>query len=66
MIGIHWNPNEKLTLIGKNVPTTNRLSEADFGIVDLLIRTKPNLSTEGMLAFIMWSKNKTSVDSRTR
>ena len=58
--GKYWKPNDKLNLMGQNVPTTNKLSEADFGMVDLLIRTKPNLSTEGMLTLIMWSKNKTA------
>ena len=45
--------------MAKNVTTTNKDSEADFGIIDLLIRTKPNLSCQGMFAFIMWSKNET-------
>ena len=38
---------------------TNKLSEADFSIIDLLIRTKRNISCQAMLTLIMWSKNKT-------
>ena len=57
--GKYWNPSDQLLKMSKNAPTTNKISEADFSIIDLLIRTKPNLSCQAMLALIMWSKNKT-------
>ena len=37
----------------------NKASEADFGILDLLVGIKPNANISTMLALIMWSKNKT-------
>ena len=36
-----------------------KISEADFAILDLLIRKKPNATINALDALIMWSQNKT-------
>ena len=52
-------PSDSVKKIAKNVPKTNKISEADFAILDLLIRKKPNASINALDALIMWSQNKT-------
>ena len=44
----------------KSMPKTNTISERDFGQLDLIKRTKPNISVLGMEASIMFSNNRTS------
>ena len=57
--GKYYTPNESLKKIAANVPKTNKISEADFAILDLLIRKKPNATINALDALIMWSQNKT-------
>ena len=45
--------------MAQHVPKTNKISEADFAILDLLVRKKPNASINTFDALILWSKNKT-------
>ena len=57
--GKYFSPSDSVKKIAKNVPKTNKISEADFAILDLLIRKKPNASINALDALIMWSQNKT-------
>ena len=57
--GKYWNPSPSMIAAASSVPMTNKASEADFGILDLLVRIKPNANISTMLTLIMWSKNKT-------
>ena len=57
--GKYWCPEDSIVSSSKNVPTTNKASESDFAILDLLIRTKPNASIQTIQALTMWSRNKT-------
>ena len=57
--GKYYTPNESLKKIAANVHKTNKISEADFAILDLLIRKKPNATINSLDALIMWSQNKT-------
>ena len=43
--------------MGQNVASTNKVSEAGFGMIDLLMRTRPNASGQSMLALTIWSQN---------
>ena len=65
--GKYWNPDSNIQKISSNVPTTNKASESDFAILDLLVRTKPNARIQTMQAFTMWSRNDTSswIDSKS-
>ena len=49
--GKYWLPSDLIRDSSKIVPTTNKASESDFAILDLLLRTRPNAS--------MQTKNKT-------
>ena len=51
--GKYYTPNESLKKIAANVPKTNKISEADFAILDLLIRKKPNATINALDALIM-------------
>ena len=44
----------------QNVPITNKASESEFAILDLLIRNKPNASVQAIQALTMWARNGTS------
>ena len=57
--GKYFLPSDSVKKIAKNVPKTNKISEADFAMLDLLIRKKPNASINALDALIMWSQNKT-------
>ena len=57
--GKYWNPSPSMIAAASSVPTTNKASEADFEILDLLVRIKPNANISTMLTLIMWSKNNT-------
>ena len=48
-----------ITDSSKNAPTTNKASESDFAILDLLLRTKPNASMQTLLALTMRARNHT-------
>ena len=65
--GRYWNPDENITMIASNVPTTNRASESDFAVLDLLVRTKPNARVQTIQALTMWCRNDTSqwIESKT-
>ena len=43
-----------------SVPTTNTISERDFGKFDRLLREKPHASTLALEAYILFTNNKTS------
>ena len=57
--GKYFIPSDSLKQMAQHVPKTNKISEADFAILDLLVRKKPNASINTFDALIMWSKNKT-------
>ena len=57
--GKYFSPSDSVKKLQKNVPKTNKISEADFVILDILIRKKPNASINALDALIMWSQNKT-------
>ena len=57
--GKYFIPSDSLKEMAQHVPKTNKISEADFAILDLLVRKKPNASINAFDALIMWSKNKT-------
>ena len=40
--GKYWLPSDLIRNSSKNAPTTNKASESDIAILDLLLRTKPN------------------------
>lgn len=58
--GCHYEPSRELLKSADNVPTTNIVSERDFGSLDMLLRMKPAASTLGLESLIMWSNNKTA------
>ena len=43
--GKYWLPSDLIRNSSKNAPTTNKASESDFAILDLLLRTKPNANS---------------------
>ncbi|XP_065646071.1 uncharacterized protein LOC136076670 [Hydra vulgaris] len=57
--GKYWNSDDQIQKAAENVPTTNKASESDFAILDLLIRTKPNAKIQTIQAYTMWYRNKT-------
>ena len=57
--GKYFSPSDSVKKTCKNVSKTNEISEADFAILDLLIRKKPNASINALGALVMWSQNKT-------
>ena len=44
--GKYFTPSECIKKASENVPTTNKASESDFAVLDMLIRTKPNSSVQ--------------------
>ena len=42
------------------MPTTNNVSERDFGVLDILVRIKPAASDHAYETYIMWLHNKPS------
>ena len=63
--GKYWSEpgqpvSDKLQTQTSNVPTTNTVSERDFSVLDLLMRTKPNATVLAQEALTMWANNKTS------
>ena len=65
--GKYWNVSPNVKNISSNVPTTNRASESDFAMLDLLVRTKPNAKIQTIQTFILWSRKETSscLDKKT-
>ncbi|XP_047128216.1 uncharacterized protein LOC124808971 [Hydra vulgaris] len=57
--GKYWNSDDRIQKAAENVPTTNKASESDFAILDLLIRAKPNAKIQTIQAYTMWYRNKT-------
>ncbi|XP_065670647.1 uncharacterized protein LOC136089042 [Hydra vulgaris] len=57
--GKYWYPSDNISKAAENVPTTNKASESDFAVLDLLIRTKPNAKIQTIQAYTMCCKNKT-------
>ena len=53
--GKYWNTNDNIKSMVQNVLSTNKVSEGGFGMIDLLMRTRPNASCQLMLALTMWS-----------
>ena len=51
-----WNPSTSIREAPSFVPTTNKASESDSWIVDLLVRIMPNDGVSTMLALIMETK----------
>ena len=58
--GKYHNPSARLIAETKSVPTTNVISERDFGKLDRFLREKPNASTLSLEAMIMFANNKTT------
>ena len=63
--GKYWSEpgqpvSDKLQTQTSNVPTTNTVSERDFSVLDLLMRTKPNATVLAQEALTMWAYKKTS------
>ena len=58
--GKYFAPKEQQKLIGKNVPTTNNVSEWDFGVLDILVHMKPAATDHAYKTYIMWLHNKPS------
>ncbi|XP_065656137.1 uncharacterized protein LOC136081830 [Hydra vulgaris] len=57
--GKYWNPSNSVSEAASNVPVTNKASESDFAILDLMVRTKPNANVQTIQALTMWSQNQT-------
>ena len=58
--GKYSNPSNELKESASNVPAENKASESDFGLLDLLMRLRPNANVETMQTLVMWSRNKTA------
>nr|XP_047144798.1 uncharacterized protein LOC124818272 [Hydra vulgaris] len=56
--GKYWNPSNSVSEAASNVPVTNKASESDFAILDLMFRTKPNANVQTIQALTMWSQNQ--------
>ncbi|KAJ8050931.1 hypothetical protein HOLleu_04314 [Holothuria leucospilota] len=57
--GKFWNVEDDVKHEMMSVPTTNVGVERDFGMLDRLMREKPNASTLALEGLIMWQENKT-------
>ena len=57
--GKKWLPSDLIRDSSKNVPTTNKPSESDFALLDILLRKKPNGSMQIILSLTMWTRNHT-------
>ena len=58
--GKYWQPDENLKTQAASVPTSNIVSERDFAVFDVLLKTRPNATTVALEALIMWANNKPS------
>lgn len=57
--GKYWSSSQIIKEASSIVPVTNKASESDFAILDLLVKTKPSANAETLQALTMWSRNKT-------
>ena len=57
--GRFGNPSHAASDSVKNMPKHNKFSETIFGVLDQLLRAKPNVSTLAAEAYIMFSHNNT-------
>jgi hypothetical protein len=60
--GVHYEKDvsdPKLREKFQCVPKSNKYAESIFGLLDYLIKQKPNISTLASEAYIMFSQNKT-------
>ena len=55
----YWLPSDLTGDSSTNVPTTNKASESDFAILDLLLKTEPNARMQTLLSLTMWARNHT-------
>ena len=55
--GKYHNPSARLIAETKSVPTTNVISERDFGKLDRFLCEKPNASTSSLEAMILFNNN---------
>ena len=58
--GKYWQPDENFKTQAASVPTSNIVSERDFAVFDVLLKTRPNATTVAVEALIMWANNKPS------
>jgi hypothetical protein len=58
--GKYHQPSEAMKKQAASVPTTNTISERDFAILDILIRTKPAANVSTLESLIMWGNNGTA------
>ena len=49
--GKHWHSSDNISKAAENVPTTNKASESDLAVLELLIRTKPNAKIQTIQAY---------------
>ena len=57
--GKYWKPTTSISQIATNVPTTNKASESDFAILDMLVRSKPSSTIQTLQTLTMWMRNDT-------
>ncbi|XP_014675076.1 PREDICTED: uncharacterized protein LOC106815158 [Priapulus caudatus] len=57
--GVHTKHTEEDRITTKSVPTTNVSVERDFGMLDRILKEKPNATTIAIEGLIMYKKNKT-------
>ena len=58
--GKYHNAEKILQMETESVPTTNTISERDFGKFDRLLQEKPNATALAIEGMILHSNNKTS------
>ena len=58
--GKYWQPDENFKTQASSVPTSNIVSERDFAVFDVLLKTRPNATTVALEALIMCANNKPS------
>lgn len=65
--GKYCNANENIKQSASSIPKTNKVSEHEFALLDLLVRTKPRCMDMSRGALLMWGHNGTPqwLDSRT-
>ncbi len=65
--GKYFNASKEFQEQASTVPATNVISERDFAVFDVLLKTRPAATTVALEALIMWMHNKPSkwLDSLT-
>ena len=56
--GKYYAPSEDMMQQASEVPTSNIISERDFALFDVLLKSKPAVTTVSLEALIMWTSNK--------